>query len=109
MYFDLQMVRFLHYLLFMRRILLIAVLVLLGNTALSPAASANEVQMDALPASDQRSQVRQWFEGMGIDTTTDGFAKDMYNLMTGIDQRLSPTANFTVSAGNGLRMGFSWK
>lgn len=93
----------------MKKLLLIPVLILLGSVALSPVASANEVQRDASPVSDPRSQVRQWFEGMGIDTTTDGFAKDMYHLMTGIDQRLSPDANFTVSAGNGLRMGFSWK
>ncbi len=89
-----------------RIILVILTLSLLG---VSGTAFANEDLANAGENSNPKVQVKQWFEGMGIDTTTDGFAKDMFNLMTGIDQRLSPSANFTVSAGSGLRMGFSWK
>jgi len=92
------------------------ILVLVALAGFSRLGRADEIRNDGTQGLEKKSSetafrkddVRSWFDSMGIDTKGDGFAKDMYHLMSGIDEPLSPTANFTVSAGAGLHMGLTF-
>ena len=59
-------------------------------------------------ASCQKEQANAWMNQVGIDTTGDGFAKDMMHLVTGIDRRLNDSASLTVSASNRVKIGLTF-
>lgn len=92
----------------MKTLRLTFLVLFLGLLGLSRTVSAEEQGIQNHDAVDKKALAKAWFEGMGIDTKSESFAKDVFQLMTGIDQDLSPTATFTVSANNRLRMGFKF-
>ncbi|SRR5579885_2423513 len=100
----------------MLRLVLFYILIFVATIGFARAGFADEIQKDAngvpgshsLQPSNRKVQVKQWFDAMGIDTNSDGFAHDMYHLMSGIDEKISPTSNFSVSAGNGVHMGVTF-
>src|SRR5262249_41463938 len=101
----------------MSRKLLLILVILSMTISFAHLSFADESQRDVIstpglnrtvPSQNRKKEVKEWFESMGLDTTGDGLAQNMYHLMAGIEEQLSPTSNFSVSAGTGLHMGVTF-
>lgn len=76
-------------------------------------ASASESQHSparpsSLPKGGNSKQVQEWLGSVGLDPDSDGLARDVLQVVAGVDYPVNPSVNFVISANGNFSFGLNF-